>query len=201
MTKKNRDAIEDKIRMIERKSSVEYVTCFVAQSSNYASYRGLLAGFAAFFALASFRFFAFDVSVLVEFAVASLVAVLVFWVTNIPLVLSTLLPPALKQAEVLEAAHGTFLREEVFATRERTGVLVFVSELEQAVFVLADKGLRAKVKDAEWAELAQRLAQDLRRDDPGPTFLEALDSLSTRLATDFPPSADNPNELSDHMRS
>lgn len=200
LTQSARDAIQNKIVEIERQTSVEYVPCFVERSSNYGAYRGLLAGFAAFLALFASRVFWVNAPLWGEFAGAWLVAGAVFAVSGVPVILNAILPPSLKQAEVLEAAHGVFLREEVFATKARTGVLIYISELEQAVFVLADRGLRAKVKDEEWSKLASHLAHDLHRGQAGHTFLEALDQLSSRLAPDFPPSANNVNELPDYVR-
>jgi putative membrane protein len=200
MKRETRESIENRIKEIEKLSSVEYVTCFVDRSSDYGPYRGLLAVFAAFLTLFFSRVMWVDVAPWIDFLIAWAVAVAVFAATGLPAVLGWLLPPGLKKAEVLEAAHGAFLREEVFSTKGRTGVLVFVSVLEQAVFLLADKGLREKVRDDEWGELGASLAKDLDSGNAGPTFLAALEALSQRLSADFPPCAENPNELPDHVR-
>ena len=55
--------------------------------------------------------------------------------------------------QVREAAQLRFLKLGVSQTRERTGVLVLVSQQEQRVEVVADSGIRRTVKDESWEAL------------------------------------------------
>lgn len=52
-------------------------------------------------------------------------------------------------------ASVAFLEEEVFETRDRTGILLFVSLFEHRIEVLGDKGIDAKVQPEEWVEVVQ----------------------------------------------
>ena len=75
-------------------------------------------------------------------------------------------------AEVLEqrvhtAAAAAFLHAQVFATRERTGVLLFVALLEHRVVVLGDTGISARVKPGEWQAIADDVVAAIRRGDVG----------------------------------
>src|SRR6185436_10741303 len=54
------------------------------------------------------------------------------------------------------AAEAAFVRGEVFATRERTGILVFLALLERRVVVLGDAGINSRVQPEEWQLLAER---------------------------------------------
>ena len=123
-----------------------------------------------------------------------------FIISEFPFLLRPLLPAFLRRTALEKKSREIFIREKVFSTRERTGLLIVVSLLERAVYILADQGLLAKVPESEWATLAQKLAADFDHHDPGASFFEALQALTDRLKKDFPPRADNPDELSNKLR-
>ncbi|MEO0557014.1 MAG: hypothetical protein AAF170_02400 [Bacteroidota bacterium] len=50
-------------------------------------------------------------------------------------------------------AAEAFLEEEVFDTRDRTGILLFVSLFEHRIEVIGDAGINAKVEQEEWVEV------------------------------------------------
>lgn len=54
-------------------------------------------------------------------------------------------------------AREAFLEKEVFRTRERTGILLFVSIFEHQVVVLGDAGINAKLKPADWGGVVARV--------------------------------------------
>lgn len=120
--------------------------------------------------------------------------------TNLPWFMRRITPRKYILNAVQMAAHMAFLQYEVFATKERTGVLIFVSEWEQAVFVLADKGLLNHIPSSEWADLGAELAKDFESLGTKNTFLSALDRISERLGRHFPPAPQNANELPDDVR-
>lgn len=60
-------------------------------------------------------------------------------------------------------ALQAFVEEEVFATRDRTGILLFVAVLERKVVVLGDAGINSRVEPPEWDEIVARLTEGLRR--------------------------------------
>jgi len=54
-------------------------------------------------------------------------------------------------------AMQAFVDEEVFATRDRTGILMFVSLLEHRIEVIADVGISAQVDPATWSSIAEAI--------------------------------------------
>src|SRR5687768_14162552 len=60
------------------------------------------------------------------------------------------------------AAEAAFVRGEVFATRERTGILVFLALLERRVVVLGDAGINARVQPEEWQAIADEIVEGVR---------------------------------------
>lgn len=84
--------------------------------------------------------------------------------------LGTFVPPvrrALVGEERLSAvvhlrAMQAFVEEEVFATRDRTGLLLFISLFEHRVEVVADAGIHSKVKTEEWGDIVARIRDGIR---------------------------------------
>lgn len=66
------------------------------------------------------------------------------------------------EAAVHRRALQAFVEEEVFATRDRTGILLFISLLEHRVEVLADAGIYTRVDDAAWERVTRRVRDGLK---------------------------------------
>lgn len=92
-------------------------------------------------------------------------ALLGFLAGSLPAAKRWLVDDELLDRRVRTAAEAAFLRGEVFATRERTGVLLFVALLEHRVVVLADSGIEARVAPGEWQAIADDLVAAMRRRD------------------------------------
>jgi putative membrane protein len=97
-------------------------------------------------------------------------------------------------------AAEAFLEERVFATRDRTGVLIFVALFEHRVLVLADEGINERVDDDAWAEISDELALGLRRGTPAPALIHAVERCADLLAGHGISPLDPANELSDEPR-
>ncbi|WP_412067740.1 TPM domain-containing protein [Rubrivirga sp. IMCC43871] len=55
-----------------------------------------------------------------------------------------------------------FIEEEVFDTRDRTGILLFVSLFEHRIEVVGDAGINARVEQEEWVEIVDRIRDGIR---------------------------------------
>lgn len=192
--------VRSRIAEYEKRTSVEFVPVLVGSSSTYSAERAVFGVVGAYlFLLVGLFFFPWSWPWLAASSVGVLAAI---WaMSHVPSLFRLMVAKSQRNREVEEAAFRAFISEEVFSTAHRTGVLIFISELEKAVFILADVGLRERVKDHEWRDLAHGLARDFSKKSSGETFLLALDELMKRLEKDFPPSEQNPNELADHVRS
>lgn len=91
--------------------------------------------------------------------------------------------PALRRAmigrEIMEhrtdhRARQAFLEAEVFRTRERTGILIFVSLFEHQVEVLGDAGINARVQQSEWQEIVDEIVAGMRRGTPAQALMAAI---------------------------
>lgn len=97
-------------------------------------------------------------------------------------------------------AAEAFLDEQVFATRERTGVLIFVALFEHRVQVLADEGIDERVAEAAWDEISSELALGIRRGTPAAALIHAVERCAALLEAHGVQGADQENQLSDEPR-
>jgi putative membrane protein len=116
-------------------------------------------------------------------------------VVSIPPVRRWLTPAGLKRHRVRERAMEQFQSRNLHSTRERTGVLIYVSLEEHLAEIIADEGIASQVEPAVWARAMAALVDGLRRGDPGSGFAEAVGLCGDVLAAHFPPGDDNPDEL------
>ncbi len=109
-----------------------------------------------------------------------------------------LTPKAFKRERVRQRAETQFLAHNLSATRDRTGVLIYVSAAEHMAELIADEGINAKVEPGTWDRAMQALIGGLKSGEPGEGFIAAIGLCGGVLAEHFPPRPlDNPNELPD----
>lgn len=101
------------------------------------------------------------------------------------------------------AAHANALRQfygrNVHLTTGRTGVLIFVSLAERYAAVIADAGIDAKVEQASWNGVVRDLIERARQNRLADGFVSAIATVGGLLSEHFPVSANDVNELDDHL--
>ena len=100
-----------------------------------------------------------------------------------------------------QRAENAFLEEEVFNTRHRTGIMIFISFLEHEVIVMADRGISKVVEQKEWDNIVKILTEHIRKDK----VVDGLEIALKRcgevlLEKGFHKEADDENELRDDLR-
>ena len=100
-----------------------------------------------------------------------------------------------------QRAENAFLEEEIFNTRHRTGIMIFVSFFEHEVIVMADRGISKVVDQTEW----DRIVNNLTRSIKDGKVVEGLEKAIARcgeilLEKGFVRTTDDVNELRDDLR-
>lgn len=109
-----------------------------------------------------------------------------------------LTPTGMKRSQVQQRAEEQFLARNMHTTRERTGVLIYVSFAERMAELIADETIHAQVADRTWDTAMAALVHGLRHGDPVGGFRAAIGQCADVLQQGFPARPDdNPNELSD----
>lgn len=105
------------------------------------------------------------------------------------------------ERRVRARAAQAFLEERLFATRRRTGVLLFVALFERRVEVLCDEGVKGLVPETAWQEVADELARGLRTHQAGPALVAAVEKCGALLeAHGVERRPDDVDELPDRPR-
>jgi len=84
-------------------------------------------------------------------------------------------------------------------TRAATGILLYCSIAEHRAELVADSGINAKVADAAWGEAMATLIAEIRAGRPGNGIVQAVEIAGRVLATHFPRSHDDTNEIPDRL--
>lgn len=100
-----------------------------------------------------------------------------------------------------QRAEMTFLEEEVFRTRDRTGILIFVSLFEHRVVVVGDGGINALVQPGQWDGIVAEVVAGIRAGRPGDALVAAIRQCGELLERHgVARRADDANELPDELR-
>jgi putative membrane protein len=119
-------------------------------------------------------------------------------IVSIPPVRRFLTPSGFKRERVRRRAAEQFMAKNLHRTRERTGVLIFVSLAERMAELIADEGIAAQVDRHVWDQAMAALIAGLKRGEPAAGFAAAIGLCADVLAERFPVGpGDNPNELPD----
>ncbi len=119
--------------------------------------------------------------------------------TLVPAVRLALVPKPIQFARCRRHATEQFLAHNLHVTRERTGVLIFVSMREHFATILADEGIAEHVDDAVWADIVENLIARIVADDLAGGFEAAIMACGAVLAGHVPPAATSENELPDRL--
>ena len=199
LTDAEKEQLRDTIRQAEAKTAGEIVTVIAHASGDYFYYPTLWAALLAI--LSPLLPIALAVSfaplgiIELQLLVFALLALAFRW----PPIKQRLVPRSVKQQYCARRAREQFLAQNLHTTRERTGVLLYVSIAEHHVELLADAGIHAKVPAGTWDQVVSKLTARVKAGQVGAGFIEAVNAVGAQLAAHFPASGVNPNELPDHL--
>jgi putative membrane protein len=207
-TSQDLDRIKAAVKQAEDKISGEIVPVFVERSGYYtiANYRGAMV-------IAALTFI--SIIIIDRYAPALAVADPLFIFLSVVLgglvgaiATNGIVPlkrAMLSQSHMDQATHkraeNAFLEEEVFNTRHRTGIMIFVSFFEHEVMVMADRGISKVVDQKEWDKMVRNIIEKIRVGK----VTEGIEAAILRcgevlLEKGFVKTPDDINELRDDLR-
>ena len=110
-----------------------------------------------------------------------------------------LTPAATKTRRVRRRAIALFRTAAEGKTRGHTGVLIYVSLDEHRAELVADSAITGKVAPETWGDAMAALIDGVRAGEPGRGMADAVARVGAVLATHFPRSAHDRNELPDRL--
>ncbi|HRS63925.1 MAG TPA: hypothetical protein P5554_12125 [Spirochaetota bacterium] len=220
------DKIESTIKEVESKTSGEIVVMVVERSSTYRDV-DLFVGFilsiilsfvpAEFFYVNSDAILSWIISLVswyspiadnMRFTISLLVFVAFVFILQLPLTFFVLamdpfkrlfIPQKRKEEEVKERAFISFYQKGLNATRDKTGVLFFISILERTLYILADKGIYEKIKDERLQSYSTLIARGIKENKTSEALCKAINDVGQELIKHFPIKPDDTNELSNSV--
>jgi putative membrane protein len=188
------------IQAIEDASSLEVVVALRRTSAGYHHANAIIGLLAAFAGLATMLFVEHEfshASILIDpFVVGSLAALLIELAPGLKRALT---PPAIRDREVRKAARAVFIERGVHNTRDRSGLLLYISWLEQRAVVITDSGVDAILPPEALRTLEQALTAAIPRG--GAAVADQLSRSILTLAPGMPRRPDDRNELPDTVDS
>jgi len=102
---------------------------------------------------------------------------------------------------VSSKAEEVFLKEEIFNTGDRIGILLFISQLEHMVIVLGDKGINEKLKASDWEHVVNTILTGIKNNRLVDGMVDAMGECKQLLLdSGFDNVVKDRNELSDDLR-
>ncbi len=216
ISKEERKLIEDAVLNAEKKTCGEIVPMIVRQSDDYGwipwfwsgifvALTTLVLWFASSHAPWAISLFEkighfvglsiWGVTLHDAIIAQSFAAVLGYAVGCIELIKRKTLPKQTAAENVHRQCMANFVAAGLTQTRDRSGVLIFLSHLEHRVEILADKGIYEKVPATFWKEQSDKIVTGIRKGVHAQALADAILTIGNTMAEPFPRRADDMNEL------
>jgi uncharacterized membrane protein len=92
----------------------------------------------------------------------------------------------LRGATPRRAAEDAFARLRVWDTQDNNGVLLYLLLADHRIEIVADRGLRGLVEDAQWRAICARMEERMRAGQADAAVISAVTEISDLLAGHFP---------------
>lgn len=214
-TKEENDRISSAVKIAESKTSGEIATAIINESSDYAFYElgfSVIVGAIYFILITLFSdnvtsflssmFWDFKQSYLLIFTGLSLFSVIgiTYLLSNIRVIDRLIIPTKVMEKKVYNRAIRHFIESGTCYTKDRTGILIFISELEKKVVLLADKGINDKISQERWDGIVAEIILGIKGDILVDSISSAVIECGNILEKEFPIKKDDENELTDEIQ-
>lgn len=197
LTEADKQQVASAVARVERETDAELVTVLAHRADHYAYLPFLWAALVALLLPLLGRFLPvldWQDWLLWQWLVFILLAL----VLRLPFIEMRLVPRRLRHHRAATLARCQFLAQNLHATAHGTGLLIFVSEAERYVEILADRGISQHIPDAEWQQLVDAFTARVKAGDTLNGFLECIAGCGEKLKPHLPATHEK-NELPNHL--
>ncbi len=197
---------------VESVSSGEVLTAVIRESSNYAAAELLFSIIFGFLYFTIMLLFHGSIENLISnmfwnpqgwyvtafYGASTMIVTGIFYIlTNIPGFDRLIVPKAVIARNVHRRALVHFTESGAVNTRDRTGILFFISLRERRVEIIADEGINAKVQPGDWEGILANLLASIKKGKAAEGLELAIADCEEILKQHFPVKGDDINELPD----
>ena len=198
LTDAQRQQVSSAIAEVEKTTDAELVAVLARRADNYFYIPTLWAAFIALITPAVINLTPFWLSYHEVLLAQWLVFFVFAFLLRIPPLMVWLIPKAVRYRRASNLAYRQFLENGLHHTQGETGVLIFVSEAEHYVEILADRGIDQYVSAEQWQSIVDDLIAQLKRGDTLEGMLECIEAAGA-LLRQYAPVTHDKNELPDHL--
>jgi putative membrane protein len=195
-----RARIEAVVHEVEQHTAGEIVVVSVPRSDDYDDARLLYGAACALLSAALVHYVWPEIALVWLLWLQAGVMTLGWFAFGWAPVLRRVLPRSRLQQAAQRRAREEFLEHDVFATRDRSGVLLLLSELEHAVVLLGDAGIHERVHTSGWEHHVEHVVRAIHEGRAVDGVCEVISEIGALLAAQFPPREDDTNELPNAVR-
>lgn len=199
LSQEEQDRLATRVAEAERNTAGELMVVVARQSARYGADRMAWAAVAALVIAAVIDFVWPAIPGLWLLAIEGVLGILLWWLFGRPALLRRIVPMQDQRRAVNSRVKQLFIERGVTETRDRSGVLVFLSQLEHRVEILADRGIHERVGSEAWAEMVRILVEEIRGGKAFAGLATVVERIGRELAAKFPARADDTNELPDQV--
>jgi putative membrane protein len=214
-TEADKKTVSTAVAKAETTTSGEIAVAVIKESYDYAIYEtvtAVLGGFLYFIILMFYvaeiqtflqhLFWDYTVNYLLLFYGFStfVVITLLYFLFNISSLDRLIVPLKVRNKKVRERAIRYFMESGVSNTRDRTGILIFISLLERRVELLADSGISQQISQEKWDAMIDDIISGIKQGELVAHLNKAIADCGSLLQEFFPIKEDDTNELSDEVQ-
>jgi len=89
----------------------------------------------------------------------------------------------------------SFFTEKLYKTKAENGILLYISVLEQRVWVLGDRGINEKIDRQRWQDIVSLVTDGVKNKQQCEAICAAITRIGEILEQQFPIEPDDKNEL------
>jgi putative membrane protein len=153
LTENEQKQVAQAIEAVERQTDAELVTVLAASADDYAYVPLIWAGLVALLLPGLINFYPgwLNANELLLTQIATFIVVALL--CRLPAITTRLVPGSVRHWRAGSLARRQFLEQNLHATANGTGVLIFVSEAERYVEIIVDDGIARHVDDMVWRSM------------------------------------------------
>ena len=198
LTPQQQQQVADAVTRAEQRTDAEIVTVLAPRADDYSYIPLLWASLIALVVPALVHFLIGGLQIYGLLMLQWACFVFLSLIFRLPAITTRLIPPRIRHWRASNLARRQFLEQKLHHTRDRTGVLVFVSEAERYVEILVDEGISQHLDDSDWGSIVSDFTRRVALGHTAEGFISCIDACAELLERHVPkthPRNQLPNRL------
>lgn len=198
LRKEEQRRVSEAIVSVESHTDAELVTVVARRSDRYYFIPALWAAMLALLTPVVLGITPLWLSAMDLLMAQWLVFIVLATVFRIPFITRLLVPGWVTRGRAAALARSQFIANNLHHTVGGTGLLIFVSEAEHYVEILADRGVSQHVADSQWQSIVDAFVVRIKAGEVSDGLIACIESCG-ELLRQYVPATEAKNELPNHL--